>query len=99
MPRYTDDQIRELCAKVAKVDTEEELNHVAQELRSAIKEHVREARDSLSVKMDLLLPKEQSSGKVLTAGKSNLVNMIRLACELADERIGNDPSLRTPKKK
>jgi hypothetical protein len=55
MPRYTDRQIRELCAQVVKAQSEEELERAVQELRLAIKEHVRLAKDSLGVWKKLIM--------------------------------------------
>lgn len=86
MPRYTDDQIRALCAKVGKAESEEELNRIAQELRRAIKEHTRLAKDSLSVRMDLIIPRDRPDihDEIYPMTNSYLAMMIRLACEQAN---------------
>ena len=48
MPRFTDARIKWLCEQVTMADTEEDLEVALEELRQALQEHVRLAKQSLS---------------------------------------------------
>jgi hypothetical protein len=47
MPRFTEGRIQQLCTEALAVRTSEEVERVVHELRSALEEHIRLAKDSL----------------------------------------------------
>jgi hypothetical protein len=54
MPRITERKIEQLCAEVATHPNDDGAKRAAGELRSAIKEHVREAKNSLGAGIQLI---------------------------------------------
>jgi hypothetical protein len=54
MPRITEQRIEQLCAEAATHPNEDRAKRAAGELRSAIKQHVREAKDSLGAGLQLI---------------------------------------------
>ena len=65
MPRYTEEKIKRLCSKAVAAKNENEFKEVIGDLRSALSEHVRMAKDSL-----------QAHGKMLMAHESKKHNVI-----------------------
>jgi hypothetical protein len=49
MPRFTDDRIRWLCSQSIACKTQEEIEQVITELRQALQEHIRLARENLTI--------------------------------------------------
>jgi hypothetical protein len=49
MPRFTDDRIRRLCSQAIACKTQEEIEQVITELRQALQEHIRMARENLTI--------------------------------------------------
>jgi hypothetical protein len=47
MPAYTDDRIRQLCARLCTTENDREVSAIVAKLRAAIAEHLRRARSSL----------------------------------------------------
>ena len=54
MPAYTEPEIRELCKRLMSLKTEEDLQPVLKQLRKALREHVRLARNSLEAQAAVL---------------------------------------------
>jgi hypothetical protein len=55
MPRYTEEQIKSLCAKAVATKTDREFKAAISDLRSALAEHVRLAKDSLQTRGTMLM--------------------------------------------
>jgi len=47
MPRFTQGRIQDLCTQALTVRTSEDIQHVVKELRAALEEHIRLAKNSL----------------------------------------------------
>lgn len=47
MPAYTEVRIQQLCTEVLAVKTQVEVDRIVPELRAALEEHIRLAKDSL----------------------------------------------------
>lgn len=54
VPRFTEERVRRLCNEVTLASTQNELDTVAKELRAALEEHIRLARESLHVRATTL---------------------------------------------
>jgi hypothetical protein len=54
VPRFTEDPIRQLfrqlCSQAVAADTEDKIDKIAEQLRFALEEHIRLARESLNVR-------------------------------------------------
>jgi hypothetical protein len=51
MPAYTEARVRRLCAEALAAQTQADVDRIVPELRSAIEEHIRLAKDSLEVQV------------------------------------------------
>ena len=54
MPALTAARIRQLCIEIVAAKTEEKVNHLTAELRVALEEHIRWAKDSLTTQATAL---------------------------------------------
>jgi hypothetical protein len=51
MPAYTEGRIRQLCLEVLAAETVTDIDRIITELRAALEEHIRLAKDSLEMQV------------------------------------------------
>jgi hypothetical protein len=54
VPRFTESRIQQLCAEAITVETQEDVERVMRELRLALNEHIRLAKDSLTAQASVI---------------------------------------------
>jgi hypothetical protein len=54
MPRFTEERIKRLCSEAVSAEGREDFDRVIAELRSALEEHIRLARESLQSRAGVL---------------------------------------------
>jgi hypothetical protein len=64
MPRFTECRIQQLCTAALEVRTSEDVEHVVHELRCALEEHIRLAKDSLENQVATLSTLSAKAGKL-----------------------------------
>ena len=63
MPRFTESRIQQLCSQALAVRTSEDVEDVVTELRSALEEHIRLAKDSLENQVATLATLSAKAGE------------------------------------
>ena len=61
MPRYTERRIQQLCQEAVEAKTHAELEQVIPELRAALEEHTRLAKESLTLQRDSIAARDVAS--------------------------------------
>jgi hypothetical protein len=64
MPRFTEERIRRLCGEAVSTENNDEFDRVIAELRSALEEHIRLARESLQSRAGVLSTKNSRKEKI-----------------------------------
>lgn len=82
MPKFTDEEIRKLCAQVAAAKSEDDLSSTLPQLQDAIREHISLAGDSLGALKDLLL----------LQGKEVIMANTKLDAKVEKIIASNDPA-------
>jgi hypothetical protein len=54
VPRHTEERIQRLCTEVLAAKSEAEVDRILPELRAALQEHIRLAKDSLEVQANTI---------------------------------------------
>ena len=63
MPRYTENRIQHLCKEAVEANTPEELERVIPELRAALEEHTRLAKQSLKLQRNSIAARDATASK------------------------------------
>ena len=61
MPRYTERRVQQLCKEAVEAKTPAELEQVIPELRAALEEHTRLAKESLTLQRDSIAARDLAS--------------------------------------
>jgi hypothetical protein len=62
MPHYTEAKIQRLCTEAISAKSEEDIERIVKELRSALEEHVRLAKESLKAQAASLALLDSANG-------------------------------------
>jgi hypothetical protein len=65
MPQYTEARIQQLCSQILQTENSQETDRVIAELRSALEEHIRLAKESLAAKASTLPLLHPPADKIL----------------------------------